>query len=301
MEDNSKLEVSFMTIVAVDRCLALVEALAANPDGCFLAELASGLDVPQSAVHRTLAMLMDRGYVRQDPASHAYLLTLRLAAMGFRFLEARHLPDAAQTVLDRLAQDCGEYCRLSLLEDARLTWVAWAQGAAQGLRYDPPMGRDIVLHATATGKAWLATLPEADALQLVYAQGFPVPHGMNERAFGGRLVRTIDELRAELTRTRERGYALAEEEGEPGIVALAVCFRQDTACDAPVLGTISAAGPLLRLGPERRPAIAERLHVARRELSTIWPIWKRQRAQRQPPEAGQANRQIAPVPTSAES
>ena len=175
-----------------------------------------------------------------------------MATLGFRLLDARHLPDAGQRVLDRLAAETGEYCRLALVENGRLCWVAYAQGATQGLRYDPPMSGEIMLHATATGKAWLSTLPEVEAFRLVYAQGFPVPAGVREDSLGSNVIRSIDALRAELAATRERGYALAEHEAEAGTVALAVTFRARADADAPTLGTISVAGPSVRFeGPER--------------------------------------------------
>jgi hypothetical protein len=134
------------------------------------------------------------------------------------------------------------------------------------------MSREIMLHATATGKAWLSTLPEVEAFRLIYAQGFPVPAGVREDSLGSNVIRSIDALRAELAATRERGYALAEHEAEAGTVALAVTFRARTDEDAPTLGTISVAGPSVRFeGPERRSWLAARLHAAAAELSAIWP------------------------------
>ena len=156
-----------MSVANVDRCLSLIELLAGYPAGIGLSSLAEQLKLPLSDVHRLLGALIARGYVRQDPASHLYQFTLRFAAMGFRFLDAYHLPDAAQGVLDALARDTGDYCRLALVQDGNLTWVARAQGATQALRYDPPMGRPVALHTTASGKAWLASLAEEDALRIV--------------------------------------------------------------------------------------------------------------------------------------
>ena len=119
-----------------------------------LGSLAEQLDLPKSATDRLLQTLMTRGYVAQDAASQDYSLSLKVALLGFRYLDARRLPDVAQDALDRLAHDCGEYCRISVVQGEELVWIARAQGAKLGLRYDPPMGGDVVLHATATGKAW---------------------------------------------------------------------------------------------------------------------------------------------------
>src|SRR5450631_3043600 len=237
-----------MQIANVDRCLSLIEMLAGAPAGMSLGALAERLELPKSATHRLLQTLASRGYVGQDAASQDYSLSLKVALLGFRYMDARRLPDVAQEALDRLAQDCGEYCRIAVVEGEGLAWIARAQGAKLGLRYDPPMGREVVLHATATGKAWLATLPEEEALRIVFARGFPTPRNGDQKMFGKGVVRTVGELRAHLKETRRRGYGLAIEEGEPGTVAMAAPFRANDGADAPIAGTISVAGPLIRLG-----------------------------------------------------
>ena len=274
-----------MSATAVERCLSVVEALVDESAGVSLVDLAARLDMPNSAIHRTLAILASRGYVRQDPATQAYALTLRLSTLGFRLLGARHLPDAGQQVLQQLAEQTGEYCRLAVVEGDGLTWIARAQGSTQGLRYEPPMGGEVVLHATATGKAWLATLPEEEALRLVVARGFPMPRGASPGAFGKSVVRTIDELRAHLKDTRRRGYGLAIEEGEPGIVAMAAAFRASDDPRATVAGTVSVAGPLLRLGPARRDQIGPLLASAAQDLTALWPLRQHQAGIPRIPEA----------------
>ena len=269
-----------MTVAAVDRCMSLIETLAGEPDGLELGAIAARIGMPKSATHRMLATLVQRGFVVQDPDSQSYALSLRLALLAFRNLDARGLPDAAQAVLDDLARRTGEYCRLAVVESESLTWVARAQGAPAGLRYDPDMGIELVLHATANGKAWLATLPESEALRIVCARGF-----QTRQPLGPKRVRTVTEFRRHLAETRRRGYAVAVEEGEPGIVAVAVAFRADVTPDAPVAGTMSVAGPLVRLGPERRAAVAADLRTAAARVAALWPLRKRQGQPRQRPDA----------------
>src|SRR5262245_43478377 len=104
-----------MTVASVDRCVSLIEALAGEPAGLDLGLIAERIDMPKSATHRMLATLVQRGYVVQNP-DPSYALSLRLAVLGFRNLDARGLPDMAQTALDRLARSTGEYCRLAVIE-----------------------------------------------------------------------------------------------------------------------------------------------------------------------------------------
>lgn len=269
-----------MQIPNVERSLQILETLAAAPEGMSLGALAQKLELPKSAAHRLLQALASRGYVHRDPVSQNYAMSLKLAVLGFRFLHALRLSDVAQGALDRLARASGEYCRIAVVEGEDLVWVARAQGATQGLRYDPPMGLEVVLHATATGKAWLATLPEEDALRIVCARGFATPPG-----FGKRAVRNVDELRAHLAATRRRGYGLAVEEGEPGTLAIAVVFHAHPGADAPVAGTVSIAGPLTRLTEDRVRELVPLLRAAAAEITELWPLHVRQREQRPAREA----------------
>jgi len=260
-----------VTIAAVERALKMLEALAGEPDGADLSLLAERLDLPVSATHRLLATLAERGLVAQDASSGAYGLTLKLAQLAFRNLDLRGLPDAGQIALDELARATREYCRLAVVEGENLVWIARAQGATAGLRYEPPMGTEIVLHATATGKAWLASLPENEALRIVCARGFKA-----DGRTGPNVLGDVDTLRTHLTETRQRGFALAIEEGEIGTVAMAVTFRAGPEAEAAIAGTLSVAGPLQRMHEERRSEIAAALARAAAEMAAVWPLRRRQ-------------------------
>lgn len=266
-----------MTVSAIERCISLVEILAAQPDGMDLGALAAAVSMPKSATHRILTTLLEKGWVSQDPATLGYRLSLTLANLAFRHLDAMRLPDAAQAPLDDLARTTHEYCRLAVVDGERIVWVARAQGATSGLRYDPDMGHEVALHATATGKAWLATLPEAEALRIVAGRGLSAT-----RPLGPRSAKTLDEVRSTLAETRARGYALALEEGEAGTVAMAMAFRAAQSPDAPVAGTVSVAGPLARIGADRHAAIAAALQSAVRAVERIWPVRRHQRCAAEP-------------------
>jgi IclR family acetate operon transcriptional repressor len=165
-------------------------------------------------------------------------------------------------VLDRLAKETGELVRLALAHAGGLTWIAKSQGAQWGLRYDPDMGSPVVLHATASGRAWLASLADDLGLELVTAAGFAVP----ER-FGRQKVRNAEELVAELRRTRQRGFGLAVEEGEPGTAAVAMAVSGQ-----PAPATVSVAGPVIRMSAEQLETILPLLRRAVAELGELWPV-----------------------------
>lgn len=252
------------------RTLLILEHLTDQPDGAGLTEICAALNLPKSIGHRLLALLMESGYVMQHSANGRYGLTLKLTMLGLRHYVRSGLDDLAQPVLDRLAAETGELARLAVVEGEQLVWVAKAQGARSGLRYDPDLdhdtGHDVVLHATATGKAWLATLPQAQAMRIVEATKLHTP-----RRCGPNIATSLHAFAQMLKATRQAGFGVALDEGEPGTAAVAVAVVEPSAAGAAV-GTLSLAGPLSRFGPERRSFFVSRLQSASQELGAIWPL-----------------------------
>lgn len=252
------------------RVLLMLEYLTGHPDGVGLTDLCEALALPKSIGHRLLALLVESGYVFQHGQSGRYGLTLKLTMLGLRHYVRTGLDDLAQPILDQVAAETGELARLAVVEGERLVWVAKAQGARSGLRYDPGLdhdtGHDVVLHATATGKAWLASLPEEQALRIVSATKLHTPPRS-----GSNVATSLDSFRQMLQTTRLSGFGVAIDEGEPGTAAVAVAVADASAAGATV-GTLSLAGPLMRFDEARRSFFAARLRRAAIQLGGIWPM-----------------------------
>lgn len=249
-----------MTGSALDRAFDALELLAAHPSGLALGAVVEALAIPKSAAHRLLSALATRGYVRQDEPSGHYRLTTRLVSLGFRYLALAGVTDTVQPTLDRLAERTGELVRLGVVDGDRQTWVARAQGARSGLRYDPDMGAEAPLASTASGQAWLACLTDEQAVALVSRQGFPSPgtHGPNA-------PRTVRALLERLRAARERGWARVAESSAPGTSAMAAAIRHPATRG--VIGVVSVAGPSIRLIDERMDELAPAMLEAAAELA----------------------------------
>lgn len=248
--------------LALDRGLAILELLASEPGGLSLLGIAERLDIPRSATHRLLMGLSEHGFVRQDRERGFYSLTTKLLSLAFSHMAGAGIVDAAQPVLDRLAQETGELARLSVVEDDRLTWVARAQGARSGLRYDPEMGQRAQLSCSAAGFAWLSCLPEKEALAIVERQGFG-----SRAEFGPKAPETPQALLPYLRRARERGYSVAVGTYYDWMAAVAAPVRHPT--HGAVIGTVSIAGPSSRLTDARLQEVAPLVVDAARELSAL--------------------------------
>jgi IclR family acetate operon transcriptional repressor len=112
------------------------------------------------------------------------------------------------------------------------------------------VGLRVPLHCTALGKVFLAF-------------GAALPEGRLERRTDQTLT-TRSALEADLAEVRRRGWAVADSELEPGLVALAApVFGADGGCVA----AISVSGPSVRLDPERFTDIGQSLRRKATDLS----------------------------------
>jgi IclR family transcriptional regulator, acetate operon repressor len=243
----------------LERTLAILEYLAARADGAPMASIADETGIPRSAAHRLLADLARCGYVRQTRAHGDYVLTTKLVSLGLSYLSSTGVVDIAQPLLDQLAETSGELVRLSVVDGERLTWVARAQGARRGLRYDPDMGMDAKLSCTATGHALLLTLTDEEALQRVARQGFGAPAD-----FGPNAPTTVRALLKLIHAARTRGFSMIDEVFAPGMTAMAAPVLHR---DKSVIGVISIAGPRVRLTEKRMLDLGPALLDASAELA----------------------------------
>lgn len=252
--------------VQLQRAIDILELTQSAEAPMTLGEIAARLDLPKSATHRLLQVWVDRGYLEREPVVQRYRATLKLATLGFAHLNATGIRDVCYPDLRLLAIETGELARLAVIDGDAMTWVAEAQGARDGLRYDGNLGRQAVLHATAAGKVWLATLSDEEAARLVLAQGFP-----DAGEVGPGAIRTMQALLGELGRIRRQGFSTALEEASVGVSSVAAAVFEGERSQRAV-GSIIVVGPSARMTADRIAEVAPKVRFAARRLSALWPI-----------------------------
>ncbi|NUP00318.1 MAG: IclR family transcriptional regulator [Nonomuraea sp.] len=220
-------------LVGSDRVLAVLAELARHPGGIGLEEMARAVASPKPTVHRALAALRRAGFATHH--SHGrYLLGDEFLRMAFAHHEAR--PDHVRVtpVLRALCERYGETAHYAVLDGASVVYRSKLDPAAGAVRLSSVVGGRNPAHCTAVGKVLLAhSLPDEHAVR-AWARGRTLERP-TERSIG-----TPEELHAELARVRERGYALDDQENEPGVNCLAVAAY----LNSPTVpsGAISVAG-----------------------------------------------------------
>jgi len=242
-----------------ERTLGILELLAKHSEGLELGAIAYALNIPRSAVHRLLSDLVISGYVRQIREHGDYLLTTKLISIGLSFLSNSGVVDIAQPLLNRLAKTSGELVRLSIVDGDWLTWVARAQGARQGLRYDPDMGTNARFSCSSTGWAWLSTLSDKEAIAKVKKQGIG-----KVRDYGPNAPQSIAQLLPMIQATRKRGFSMTEETYAHGLNAISAPVRL---AEQPAIGILTIAGPHFRLTAKRMKDLGPELIACGSQLA----------------------------------
>jgi len=240
-------------IQSIDRAAELLEAIARAPEPETAPELADACGLNRSTAWRILATLEHHGLVERDPDSNRYSLgfaVLRLAAA------AGHEPlvRLAHPVLRRLADATGETVNLAVARRLELVYADQVQ--ARHVMAPNWLGHPVPLHATSTGKAFLAALP-ADELDTIVRAGL-------ER-FTDTTITTPRPLRAELDDVREQGYAVSHGELEPALWGVSAASRD--ASGRPI-AVVSVWGADARVR-DRLDALGAQAATAARELESL--------------------------------
>lgn len=246
-------------ITAVARALQAIELLAASPRGLTVSVLAQTLGIELSIASRILSTFAAGGYVRRD-AFGQYVLTYRLVATASRFVDELGFVDLCIPLLQEVADRTGELVQLALRDGDNLWYVAKAEGKHR-IRMLSALGREMPLHASAIGKAWLATLDEDEALRVAAARGL--------KRFAPQTITSLSQLQKELRKVRAQGYSVVVEEymeGGSGVGAVIQVER------AGVVGAVSLAAPTFRVTRDDLAAFGSEVIQLAQRLASIWPL-----------------------------
>jgi DNA-binding IclR family transcriptional regulator len=229
-------------VQSVERALALMQAIAdASPRGDTVADLALACGINRATAWRLLATLEDHGMVDRDPATNRYQIGYTVA----RLAAASGTDGLVRRAHHVLEQACAQTGEVTSLAVGRRSGVVYVDEVA------PPavltvswLGRPVPLHATSTGKAWLAWLPAQEARE---AMG-PVLKGFTDAT-----ITDISRLTDELGRIRELGYAVCAGELESALYGVSAPVLRRSGGRA--LAVFSIWGPADRVPPSRFEAL----------------------------------------------
>jgi IclR family acetate operon transcriptional repressor len=217
----------------VERAFELLEHMADAGGEVGLSQLSTASGLPLPTIHRLMRTLVNQGYVRQEP-SRRYALGPRLIRLGET--SGRLLGSWARPHLARLVDAVGETANMAMLDGDEIVYVAQVP-SKHSMRMFTEVGRRVLPHCTAVGKAMLAQLPPDHVNELLLRTGMPAhtEHTITEPA---QLIRHLKQV-------AQDGYAVDDGEQEVGVRCVAV-----PVLGAPTMTAISISGPQARVTKE---------------------------------------------------
>lgn len=239
---------------SVQRALGLIELLARAGRPLALSEIGARAGLTPSTCHHLLGTLVARGWARHDLRTRHYALGSRLAELAGGATAGAEIATLAMPALRWLNEACGEAVHLAEMQGLVLHTQVRLE-AVHAVRVDTgAMAKSGAAHATATGKVLLACGPAARVEALLSAQ--PLAR------FTPRTLVEAHALRTELARVRQQGYALDDEEFQPGVVCIGAAVH---GVDGAAIAAVSCSLPTLRAGRRNRTQVrAQVLECARR-------------------------------------
>ena len=244
------------SVQSVERAMKLLELLAQSGGASSLTDLAARSQLNISTCHHLLATLLKSGYVAKVPGRRTYALGARVLHLGQAFRRQVDLPQRAQPVLDRLNAATGEAVHLAVLQGDQVVTVAKSEGRHAVRVETGEIGVAEAPHATATGKAMLAWLPEEKTRRILAVSGMA--------KFTPGTITNADALIEEMRHVRRNGFSLDREEFQPGVVCVGAAVRDHTGA---VIGSISASAPAFRASEDHIVRMREAVTAAARDLS----------------------------------
>jgi IclR family acetate operon transcriptional repressor len=222
-------------IRSVSKALTILEVIARSGGEMTLTAIATAAELNISTCHHLLATLQDAGFIARLRGKRTYVLGAKIMLLYTAALKQVNLPRRAQRVLDYLNRRTREAVQIAVLQgDSPVTLLR--REALHPIKPDAAMPlSDGAAHATATGKAILAWLPEGELTRIVERRGL--------RRLTPATITELPALIEELRLIRRHGYAVDREESQPGMLGIATAIRGESGT---VVGAIGIACPIVR-------------------------------------------------------
>jgi IclR family acetate operon transcriptional repressor len=219
----------------VGRALDLLRLVAESGVPLSLTQIAHGLELPTSTVHRMVGLLRGQGMLGQDPATKLYTPGEELIRIGMLVANRWDVDELARPALRALVDACDETVQLSryLPQQQAMTIVAHVR-CDQPLQFFLPLLKVQPLLWGSSGRVILAHLDD-ETVEKVVADAHPAPTS-------GQAVPPLPQIREELTRIRRQGWDRTPGEKLAGAVGYAAPVFDRTG----VIGSVSVPIPAVR-------------------------------------------------------
>lgn len=243
-------------IQAVDRALRILDLFDEHETELKITDISDRIGLHKSTVHSLLKTLQVRGYIAQNPENGKYKLGMKLFERGNFVIQGLDIRTIAKSYLVDLSTKTGQTTHLVILDGKEGVYIDKVEGPMAVVLYSR-IGRRIPLHSSAVGKVLIAYKSRSDLQQIL--EGY-VYNRQTEKTISGE-----NEFLEELEKVRNVGYAIDNQENEPGVRCVAVPIRDHS---GQVIAAISMSTLISRVNDEELEQFIALLKQASGELSS---------------------------------
>ena len=245
-------------VQSVDRACDILEVLSASGREMQLGEIAQAVGLNASTCHHLINTFVNRGFVGRNPYNRSYFLGHRILELSNARVQQFNLVERAAPELRRLNDATRETVHLAVMQGVELITLTKIDSTHAVRVGTDTIGKANAMHATATGKAVLAWLPEHEMTRVIEVNGL--------RSFTPRTCTSFDDLKEQLRHVRRRGFAVDDEEFQPGVYCIGSAVR-DTA--GGVIASVSCSMPKSRATKAQRLEVCRHIIECTRSLSEL--------------------------------
>jgi IclR family transcriptional regulator, KDG regulon repressor len=176
-------------------------------------ELSARTGFPPATVHRILATLTARDYLRQNPHNKHYSLSTRFLMFADSAQQQIDLVPIARPHLEQLSAQTQANANLCVQDDMVAVYIDHVYSREHMLQTFTRLGARVPLYATGVGKLFLSYMA-SDEIEAYLKK-------TKLKQFTSYTIKDGKELIKELTLIRQRGCALDNQEKEPGVRCVA--------------------------------------------------------------------------------
>lgn len=208
----------------------------------------------KSTIHRLLQTLESKRFVVRDSTTGLYQLGFRFIELASVLLQEIDIQRWALPYLQHLSAETGETVDLAVLDGNEVIYLQVVE-TPQRVKIAAAVGQRLPVACTATGKAFLAFLPLEQVHQLL---------GNHLDQYTDNTLVSFSDLYKDLEETRQRGFAISEQEYENDINAVAAPIIDVDGCP---LAVIAIVGPSFRMPYPRMLEIGQAIQNTARALA----------------------------------
>lgn len=245
----------------LDRTFAILSVFSDEAPEWTTTEAAHAQDLPVPTAHRILIALERHGYVVRNHATKRFRLGTAALELGRLARASMDVRSVSFPILERLAAETGETALLTALSRDRSRSVCLDRvESSHDLRLSLEPGRQMHLYAGASQKALLAYMDEEE-IEAILREGL-------EPMCRATIIDPA-ELREDLGKIRNRGWATSYEETNLGVWGIAVTLLES---DGEIVAAIGLAGPRVRVPKTRVGNVLETLQKGAADIAEILAV-----------------------------